>query len=283
MREPVSISAVAMIVQRAAVLDLARGGEHLARNFPARARPRRRSSCSPEPPWHAVVGAGDARERIHQNENILAGFHDAAAKRARSRSGKGGRAFPTPCRFEDATTSAFTERWKSVHFLGPLINQQHHRNELPGWFVVMALPDLLEDGGFARARRGDDDAARAFADGRDEVNHARLDQVRRRFQIKFFNRVNRGQVLKAHRLGGIPGNGMSLTLVHRFELRAGAAMRRLRGALDEAAFAQKTAADGVGRDKDVRRLGMKMILRWCGRKPETLFGDFEIAGSRNWD
>jgi hypothetical protein len=36
-------------------------------------------------------------------------------------------------------------------------------------------------------------------------------------------------------------------------------MRRLRRPGDVAAFAQETAPDGVGRDKNVGRLGVKMV------------------------
>ena len=41
----------------------------------------------------------------------------------------------------------------------------------------MALADLLENGGLAGARRGDDQTARAFADRRHHVNDPRLDEV----------------------------------------------------------------------------------------------------------
>ena len=52
------------------------------------------------------------------------------------------------------------------------------------------VANLFENGRLARARRRDDDAARALANGCDEVNYARLDQVRRCFELEFFNRVN---------------------------------------------------------------------------------------------
>ena len=55
-------------------------------------------------------------------------------------------------------------------------------------------------------------------------------------------------------------------------------MRRLRGPLDKTAFAQKTAADRVRRHENVRRLGMKMILRRA-QEAEALLGNFEITGT----
>ena len=45
-----------------------------------------------------------------------------------------------------------------------------------------------------------------------------------------------------------------------FELRAVAAMRRLRRAGNVAAFAEEAAFDGVRRDENISRLGVKMIL-----------------------
>jgi hypothetical protein len=44
-------------------------------------------------------------------------------------------------------------------------------------------------------------------------------------------------------------------------------MRRLGGAGDQAAFAQKIALDGVGRDKNVGRFGMKWFSA-VRRKPK---------------
>jgi hypothetical protein len=53
-------------------------------------------------------------------------------------------------------------------------------------------------------------------------------------------------------------------------------MRRLRGADNMAALAQKIAADGIGRDEDIRRLRVEMILGRA-QEPEAFFRDFEIA------
>jgi hypothetical protein len=97
-----------------------------------------------------------------------------------------------------------------------------------GWFVVMALQICLRMVVLPRARRGDDQPARAFANRRDEVNHARFEQVGSGFEVELFNRVNRGEVFKADGLGVFLKRHV-VDLVDGLELRAGAAMRRLRG------------------------------------------------------
>ena len=65
----------------------------------------------------------------------------------------------------------------SLHFgdfFRALVNEQHDEVAL-GVVLADGLGDVLQHHGFARFRRRDDEAALAFADGRDEVNHARGD------------------------------------------------------------------------------------------------------------
>jgi hypothetical protein len=71
MREPVSTSAVARIVKRAAFLDLAGGGEHLARNLQG-AGVHTAGHGAAAAAMNAVVGAGHAGDGIEQHENVLA-------------------------------------------------------------------------------------------------------------------------------------------------------------------------------------------------------------------
>ena len=80
---------------------------------------------------------------------------------------------------------------KISHFFGPLINEQHENMH----FRVVGcagIGDLLEDGGFAGARRRDDQSAGAFADGGHHVDDARFDQVGRGLELKFLDGVDRG-------------------------------------------------------------------------------------------
>ena len=162
------------------------------------------------------------------------------------------------------------------HFLGPLVNQQHQHVD----FRMVGsdgVGDLLENRGFARARRRDNQPAGAFADRGNHVNHPGFDQVRRGFQLEFLDRVNGCQVLKANRFGVII-EPHAVDLIDGFELRARAAMRRLRGADDQAPSRRKFALYRVRRDKDVRRFRVKMILG-CAEETKTFLRDFKVTGT----
>jgi hypothetical protein len=54
-------------------------------------------------------------------------------------------------------------------------------------------------------------------------------------------------------------------------------MGRLQATGDKTPFAQKALLDGVGRDENVRRLGLEMVVGGP-KEPEALFRDFEVAG-----
>jgi hypothetical protein len=138
-----------------------------------------------------------------------------------------------------------------------------------------SIGDLFQNGRFACARRSDDQTAGPLPQRRDHVNDARLNEVRRSLQPEFFNRVDGRQILESHRLRVIL-EGNLVDLIDGFELGTVAAVRWLRRALDEAALAQEIAFDCVGRNKDVRRLGVEMVLSGP-QKAEAFFGDFEVA------
>src|SRR3989454_10775231 len=59
------------------------------------------------------------------------------------------------------------------------------------------VSDLFQDRGLAGARRRDNEAARAFTQGRDNVDDAGLDQVRRSFKTELLNRVDGGEVFES--------------------------------------------------------------------------------------
>ncbi len=112
---------------------------------------------------------------------------------------------------EEATTSAFTERWKSVTSSGrSSINSTITWTS--GWLVGDGVGDLLENGRLARARRRDDQSARALADGRDQVDDARLQQVRRGLQVESSRWGQWWSGSRSARPWCNPRKGMSLTL-----------------------------------------------------------------------
>jgi len=90
MRDPVSTSAVARIVSEPPS-SILRAERTSCADFQRALRPPRRSS-SGACRMNAVVGAGNARERIHQYKSVLAGFDDAPAT-LNHETRKGGRAF----------------------------------------------------------------------------------------------------------------------------------------------------------------------------------------------
>jgi hypothetical protein len=120
--------------------------------------------------------------RIEQHKNILAAFHHAAAALDHE-------ARKAHVRFQILVVGGgddfgLDRALEIRDFLGALVNQKNHRMNF-GMVGGDGVGDLLEDGRLARARRRDDQAARAFADGRDQVNDARFEQVGRGFEIDF--------------------------------------------------------------------------------------------------
>ena len=76
---------------------------------------------------------------------------------------------------------AFAGAFHVCDFLRPLVNQQDEQIRLR---VILedGVGDFLHQHGLARSRRRDDQTARAFADGADEVEHARAQLVGGGFQ-----------------------------------------------------------------------------------------------------
>ncbi len=159
-------------------------------------------------------------------------------------------------------------------FLGAFVNEQHHHVDL-GVVGGDGVGYLLEDRGFAGAGRGYDQAAGAFAQGRDHINDSSLDKVGAGFQLELLDRVNGSEILEADGLGVVIERH-AIDLFDGLELGTVAPVRRLGRPCDQAAFPQETAFDRIGRDENVRRFRVEMIL---GRteESEALFGDLQVA------
>jgi hypothetical protein len=139
------------------------------------------------------------------------------------------------------------------------------------------IGDLLEDRGFAGARRCDDEAAGALADGGDQVDDraSRRSGVvsRRNFSIgsmvvRFSNRTDLTNSL----------NGMPLTLTTSRNCGLTPRCGRLEAAFDLAAFAEEMAFDGVRRDEDVR--GTRLIAVVGDRRKPKPFSETSRSRSR---
>ena len=168
----------------------------------------------------------------------------------------------------------FDRALKIGDFLGALIDQQDH----DGNFRVIGgdgVGNLFENGGLARARRGDNESARAFADGGDQVDDPGFQEVGRCLKVDLGDGINSGQVLEADGFG-VSFERLVIDFIDRPELRAVAAVRRLGLAGDQAAFPEEIALDGVRRDKDVAGLWVIVVLSGA-QKAKSLFGDFKKA------
>jgi hypothetical protein len=84
-------------------------------------------------------------------------------------------------------------------FLGPLVDEQHDQVHL-GMILRDAVRDVLEQHRLAGARRRDDEAALAFADGHHQVEHAGREVVALGLEGDARLRVERRQVLEEHLL-----------------------------------------------------------------------------------
>ena len=73
---------------------------------------------------------------------------------------------------DEAQISAGHAALEVGDFLGALVDEQDHDVAL-GMIFEDAEGDVAEEGGLAGAGRGDDEAARAFADGAEEIDDAR--------------------------------------------------------------------------------------------------------------
>ncbi len=121
------------------------------------------------------------------------------------------------------------------------------------------IGDELQNRRLTRTGRRDDQTARPFPNRRDQINDPGLHLVGVRLQTELLNRVNRYQVLKTRGLNKffvrhiVDGEDL-------FELRAGAAVRRLQTPMDKCAFAQQAPPDRIGSHEDVGRFWLEIIF-----------------------
>jgi len=116
-----------------------------------------------------VMASGEAGEAVQQKDDIFAAFDEAFGAFDDHVGDLGVTAW---CLVEGGGEHAAADGFLEVgDFLGTLVEQE---DDQFGFWVVGAdgLGDLFEEDGFAAARRGDDEAALAFAEGGDEIEDA---------------------------------------------------------------------------------------------------------------
>ena len=169
MREPVSMSAVAMIVSEPPS-SMLRAAPKKRFGFCSAFESRPPDSILPGRRNHGVVGARQARDRIEQDEHVLLVLDqplgllddhlgDLHVALRRLVEGRGDHL-------------AVDRALHVGHLFGPLVDEQHDQVDL-GMVRRHRLRDALQQHRLAGARRRDDQAALALADRRHQVHHAR--------------------------------------------------------------------------------------------------------------
>lgn len=125
-------------------------------------------------------------------------------------------------------------------------------------------------------RGRNDQTAGPFTDGRHEIDDAGLEAIGRGLQLKLVDRIDGGEILKAHGVQ-IVLIGLAIDFDHLAHLRAAASMRRIHRALDLTAFAQSQTLDGIGREKHVGRLWR--VIPFEERKNPKPFSDISSQPS----
>ena len=152
--------------QAAAVFDVARRAEE-ALGLVQRARVHAAGERAPRGRDGQVVGARQAREAVHEDDDVLAVLDQAH------------RPLEHHLRHARMVLRQLVERGVehlaadgALHvgdLLGPLVDEQHDQVRI-GIIVRDAVGDVLEQRRLARLRLRDDHRALALADGRDEVD-----------------------------------------------------------------------------------------------------------------
>ncbi len=167
-------------------------------------------------------------------------------------------------------------------FLGALVDQQHDERNL-GVIGSDGVRDGLQQHGLAGARRGDDQAALAFADRREQVHHPSGEVIARGFELEPLIGIERGEVVEEYLVAGFFGrleiDGVDFDQGKiAFALLGGANL-----AGDGVAGAQVEAANLRGRDVDVVGAWQIVVLgsaeeaEAVGQAFEHAFGEDQTA------
>ncbi len=236
MREPVEINTVASSVTEPPFSTL-------------RARPKKRRGISsaeasmpperlrPAPLLRRVERPRQARQAVEQHHDVVAALQLGADVRQQQlgQGGVLGRALVAGAG-EDFGRDGAPEVGQ---LLGPLVDQQHHdaRRRPLG---ADGAGDLLQHRGLAGLRRRDDQAARALADGRQQIHRAHGD-VAARAEVEALGGIHRDELGEGG-AGSVGRRRQAADRGHRGQLAARPALRHRpghRGALDQGVFPQE--------------------------------------------
>ena len=163
------------------------------------------------------------------------------------------------------------------HFLGPLVDEQHHEVHL-GMIRGHGLGDVLQQDGLAGARRGDDQAALPLADGRQQVHDARGQRLGAGFQADLLVRVDGRQVVEV--AADVLVRRLALDRVDAGQARAALPLRAGSiGPVSSSPSRRPCFCDERGRDVGVARLGGE-IAGGVAQKAVALGVQFQDALGR---
>ena len=256
--------------ERAGLLGVARGGENLARDFQRAAvhAAGHRASAAGD---RVVERAAEAGDRVEEDEHVAPAFHEPlGALDAELRDAR--------VRFHIHVVRAGPQfgvgdvALEVGDLLGALVHEQNHELHL-GMIFHDGLRHVVQQRGLAGARRGDDEAALAFADGRHEINDARGETVGHRLELHALERADGREIVECGPCLCVLRIGV-VDLHDAVNLEAAAALARL--GLEPLSVAQAVLFHGLGRHKNIARVRLEKARR-VAQEAEALARNFTIA------
>jgi hypothetical protein len=167
-------------------------------------------------------------------------------------------------------------RWmrttKVGHLFRALIDKQNDQNDL-GMIFGHRLGDMMQQGGLAGARRGDNQTALPHSERRHQIHDPSRVTVRHRFELDSFVRIDRGQLFKRCQTL-IFGRLFTVDLEQLHQLRAAAPAPGF--TVNPHAIAQAETTHNLGSYKNILRRLHEVTLR-IAQESKTLARDFDDA------
>ena len=256
--------------ERARFFRVARRRENLARNF-HRARVNAATHGAAAAAGRVVKRARGAGDGIEQNEDVLPGFDQALG--ALDRELRDPRvALDIGVAGARHDLGRGTIAAKIGDFLRPLIHQKNDELHLR---VILGhgVGDVMQQRGFSRARRSDDEPALAHAERRHHIHDARRITLGNGFEFDPLVGIDRGQFFKRNQ-ALILCRLFVVNFIQPHQLRPAIPAARL--ALNPHSVAQGEAPHDLGRDKNILRRLDEIAFR-IAQETEALAGNLDDA------